>query len=156
MTKQVSATREIAAPPEEIFDVLADPSQHPAIDGSGTVQESQDENPNRLELGSKFGMSMKMGIPYKIRNEVVEFEEGRRIAWRHMGHHVWRYELQPSEQGTVVTETFDWAPAYAGFAYPLMGIPNRNQAAMEATLERLDNYVASARDESGSEGTDAG
>lgn len=141
MTKQVSASRVIAAPPEKIFDVLADPAQHPAIDGSGSVQAARPGGPERLSLGARFGMDMKIGIPYRIRNEVVEFEEGRRIAWRHPGHHVWRYELEPVEGGTKVTETFDWTHARAGFAYPLMRIPQRNLRSIEQTLERLDAYV---------------
>ena len=32
--------------------------------------------------------------------EVVEFEEDRRIAWRHYGHHIWRYTLEPTDGGT--------------------------------------------------------
>jgi uncharacterized protein (UPF0262 family) len=38
--KQVSVTRFIAAPPEAIFDVLADPAKHPIIDGSGSLKVS--------------------------------------------------------------------------------------------------------------------
>ena len=105
----VSASRVIAASPEAIFDLLADPDQHHVIDGSGTVQAARSGNPTRLTLGAKFGMDMKMGVPYKITNEVVELEENRRIAWRHFGHHIWRYELEPVEGGTKVTESFDWA-----------------------------------------------
>ena len=49
------------------------------------------------------------GFPYKIRNTVVEFEEGRRIAWRHFGGHRWRYVLEPRGEGTHVTESFDYS-----------------------------------------------
>jgi uncharacterized protein YndB with AHSA1/START domain len=141
MAKQVSASRVIAAPPEKIFDVLADPAQHPAIDGSGSVRAARPGGPERLSLGARFGMDMKIGMPYKIQNEVVEFEEGRRIAWRHAGRHVWRYELEPVEGGTKVTETFDWGPARAGALYPLLRIPRRNLRSMEQTLERLEAHV---------------
>ena len=81
----------ISASQQEIFALLADPAQHATIDGSGSVKSSRDEHPNRLELGTKFGMEMKVGVPYKITNEVVEFIEGERIAWRHFGGHIWRY-----------------------------------------------------------------
>ena len=73
--------RLIAAPAAAIFDVLADPTRHHEIDGSGTVVEAQEAS-QRLALGSKFGMSMKMGIGYSMVNTVVEFEENRLIAWQ--------------------------------------------------------------------------
>ncbi|HUF31654.1 MAG TPA: SRPBCC family protein [Acidimicrobiales bacterium] len=143
--KQVSGTRVIDATPEAIFAVLADPTKHPLFDGSGTVRESKSSGGERLAMGSKFGMSMKMGVPYGITNTVVEFEEGRRIAWRHAGRHRWRYELEPVDGGarTQVTETFDWGPAIAGVTYPLVGIPAKNKKAIDATLERLDAMLAS-------------
>ena len=112
----VSVERVIAATPDRIFDVLADPAQHPVIDGSGTVKHTRGETPARLSLGAKFGMSMKLGVPYGITNTVVEFEDGRRIAWRHFGGHRWRYELEPADGGTRVRETYDWStsdPRYA-------------------------------------------
>ena len=141
--KQVSVSRVIPAPPERIFDVLADPAQHSAIDGSGSVQGTRPGGPDRLALGSRFGMRMRIGMPYVISNKVVEFEENRRIAWRHFGRHVWRYELEPVDGGTRVTETFDWAPAPPpGVAFiRLTGAVEKNRDAMEKTLERLEAHV---------------
>jgi uncharacterized protein YndB with AHSA1/START domain len=145
--RKVSASRVIAAPPERIFDVLADPAQHREIDGSGSVQGVRGGAPARLSLGARFGMNMRIGVPYLISNEVVEFEEGRRIGWRHLMRHVWRYELEPVDvdgvPSTRVTETFDWGPAPGGALYPLLGFPRSNLRAIEATLERLDRYVTS-------------
>ena len=43
-------------------------------------------------------MDMKKGAPYKIKNKVVEFEPDRLIAWRHVGLHRWRYELEPDHR----------------------------------------------------------
>jgi uncharacterized protein YndB with AHSA1/START domain len=139
--RSVQAQRVIAAKPDAIFDVLADPSRHAEIDGSGSVQKAKEGNPERLALGAKFGMDMKVGVPYSIKNEVVEFEEDRRIAWRHAGHHIWRYELEPIDAGTRVTETFDWATSRAPWALELMRVPERNRKAMEATLVRLAAVV---------------
>ncbi len=34
----VSASTTVAAPPATVFAILADPRQHPRIDGSGTVR----------------------------------------------------------------------------------------------------------------------
>lgn len=140
--RQVSAERVVAAPAERVFEVLADPAQHPAIDGSGSVRASRTAEPERLALGARFGMSMRIGLPYAITNVVVEFEEGRRIAWRHFGGHRWRWELEPVDGGrTRVTETFDWSTSHAPWLLELAGAPARNRRAIEATLDRLADYV---------------
>ena len=138
--KQVSVSRLIAASPQEIFDVLADPAKHPIIDGSGTLKQVKG-NPGRLQLGSRFSMGMKIVFNYSIKNTVVEFEEGRRIAWRHFGRHIWRYTLEPVEGGTEVTETFDWAPAISPGMIERQGYPTKHPVEMAKTLERLDTYV---------------
>ncbi|MTV26639.1 dimethyladenosine transferase [Nitriliruptoraceae bacterium ZYF776] len=140
-TRQVSTSRTIAADRRRIFDVLADPAMHPRIDGSGTVRDVQDGGPDRLELGVKFGMDMKLGTSYRILNTVVEFEEGERIAWRHFHGHRWRYELRDVEGGTEVTETFDWSTARTRWTLELAGIPKRNLEGMRRTLERLETLV---------------
>jgi hypothetical protein len=141
-SKQVSTSRVIDADRQRIFDVLADPGLHPVIDGSGTVQDVQDGGPERLSEGARFGMSMKLGAPYRILNTVVEFEEGRRIAWRHFHGHRWRYELEDAPAGgTRVTETFDWSTARSKLPLELAGIPERNLRGMERTLENLERLV---------------
>ena len=134
--------RFVAAEPQAIFDLLADPTQHALIDGSGTVKAATSDDPQRLSLGAKFSMSMKKGMPYKITNEVVEFDEPTAIAWRHMGRHVWRYRLRPVDGGTEVTEEFDWGVARIPSALKLTGITKKNATAIEATLDRLAEHFA--------------
>ena len=131
------ATRFVAAPAHDIFELLADPASHALIDGSGSVRAPTDDRPERLHLGSKFGMKMRMGVPYRITNEVVEFEEDRRIAWRHLGGHVWRYLLEPTVGGTTVTEEFDWRTSRSPMLLRAMSAPTRNRESIEATLDRL-------------------
>ncbi|MDN4173324.1 SRPBCC family protein [Nocardioides sp. SOB77] len=139
---RVSASTTIAAPPETVFAILADPRQHPRIDGSGTVRGSI-SGPERLILGSRFAMNMRMGAPYLIRNKVVEHEEGRRIAWKHLGSHRWRYELEPvdlaGQPGTRVTETWDatYYPAIGRAVMKRLGMPARNRRGIEGTLPKL-------------------
>jgi uncharacterized protein YndB with AHSA1/START domain len=74
----VSVERVIPAPPEKIFDLLADPARHREIDGSGTVRDPG--STERLKLGSTFDMKMKMGVPYTMTNTVVEFEDNKLCA----------------------------------------------------------------------------
>ncbi|MEJ7585658.1 MAG: SRPBCC family protein [Acidimicrobiales bacterium] len=80
----VSVERVIAAAPEAIFELLVDPRRHRDIDGSGSVRDAHGE-PQRLRLGSRFGMSMKIGIPYSMVSTVVEYDDNRRIAWQTRG-----------------------------------------------------------------------
>jgi uncharacterized protein YndB with AHSA1/START domain len=138
----VTASAVITAPPSTIFAILADPRQHPRIDGSGTVRGSV-SGPERLSLGAEFGMDMKQGAPYKIKNRVVEFEEDRLIAWRHVGPHRWRYELEPVAGGTRVTESWDLTH-YPKPLRPVMRalFGSRTQRAVEQTLVRLQQAAA--------------
>ncbi|MCX6509829.1 MAG: SRPBCC family protein [Actinobacteria bacterium] len=136
--RHVSTSRVIAATPQKIFEVLADPARHPIIDGSGTLVGAKDNSP-RLSLGAKFGM--RMSFHATMRNKVLEFDEGKRIAWRHIGQHVWRYELEPVDGGTKVTETFDWRPSPLAWLLENQDTPTKNLASMEKTLARLDTYV---------------
>jgi uncharacterized protein YndB with AHSA1/START domain len=97
----------IDAPAQQIFDLIADPRCHPLFDGSGTLQGNI-SGPERLYLGAKFGMAMKIRVPYRITNKVVAFEEGRKISWCHLMKWTWSYELKDLGSGrTEVTETFD-------------------------------------------------
>ena len=113
--RKVSRSVEVSATPEEVFDLLADPRRHPELDGSGTLT-GRAVGPDRLSLGARFGVSLHFhGVPYRVTNTVVEFEEGRLIAWRPSEPskkppgHLWRWELEPLDHGrTRVTHTYDW------------------------------------------------
>jgi uncharacterized protein YndB with AHSA1/START domain len=142
--QQVSVTAIIDAPAERLFALLTDPAQHPLIDGTGSVLAVQDGGPERLTLGSKFGMDMKIGAPYQILNTVVEYDQERLIAWRHFYGHRWRWQLRPlDEGGTEVTETFDWSTARFPFLLTLSPFPRRNRRGIEKSLVRLA-HIATA------------
>ena len=141
--KVKSASIIINAPASKIFDVIANPQMHSIIDGSNSVR-SVIKGPTRLALGSKFGMNMEIGIKYRITNTVVEFEENKLIAWRHLGRWIWRYELKEiSSTQTVVIESFDgtttpfnlWLKARKAYPY--------TQKAVAKTLVRLKEYFES-------------
>ena len=137
----VSRSIVIGASADRIFEVLADPRRHGAFDGSGSVREAV-AGPDRLSQGATFRMDMKLGVPYKIGNTVVEFDEGRTIAWAHVGGHRWRYELEPlSADSTRVTETFDATTARSRRGLYVMDAYRRNARSIEQTLPRLKALV---------------
>lgn len=124
------------------------------IDGSGMVRGVHSSPASRLKLGDRFGMSMRIGLPYTTENEVVELEENRRIAWaprlgrpavlaRRFGGYVWRYELEPVEGGTRVRETYDWSRAdrFTQRYIKASRWPLRAERAMQKTLERLETHL---------------
>jgi len=145
----VSVERFIASSPDKIFDLLADPSRHQEIDGSGTVREAGTGS-QRVTLGSTFSMSMNMGLPYTMVNTVVEFEEDKRIAWQprpanplgalFIGGRIWRYELQSQNGGTLVKESWDIRQERLPFLVRSMS--KKVRAGMEQTLARIDKLVA--------------
>ena len=138
--RSVSCERLISAEASVIFDVLADPSQHAAIDGSDTVQGHLGQQ-GRLSLGSTFAMRMRLWLPYRIKSRVLEFEENQLIAWGHFGGHRWRYELRPVDEKTLVTETFDWSTSRLPLVIQAVGYPRRHLKNMERTLFRLAGLV---------------
>ncbi len=135
--KIVSHSVVVPASAQEIFNLLADPRRHSEIDGSGSVKAARVNAPERLSLGAKFGMDMRIVVPYKMTNEVVEFEEGRQIGWRHFGGHIWRYILEPVDGGTKVTEQFDWNTNKSPFMLKVMKAVDNNSKAIQKTLDNL-------------------
>jgi uncharacterized protein YndB with AHSA1/START domain len=108
----VSADLVIAAPAAEIFELIADPEKQPTWDGNDNLAQAA-PGQRVHAVGDVFTMTLTMGQDRE--NHVVEFEEGRRIAWRpaEVGSeplgHLWRWELDPREDGsTLVTHTYDW------------------------------------------------
>ena len=128
----VSASRDIAAPAAEIFELIADPSLQPQWDGNDNLAEAPAGQRVRA-VGDVFVMTTTLG---KVReNHVVEFAEGTRIAWRpaEPGQappgHLWRWELSPIDAThTRVTHTYDWTQ---------LTDPERLPRARATTAEKL-------------------
>ncbi len=138
--------RVIDAPAAAIFDVVADASRHPEIDGSGSVAGPKGVVPQRLSLGATFGMHMKLGVPYSMTNAVIEFEPDRRIAWqtvlagplgRFIGGRIWRYDLEEVAGGTKVTETWDISRDKQAFFLKHGKVGQQTAGSMSKTLDRL-------------------
>ena len=135
---RISATGVAAAPPAAVFDLLRRPANHQVISGDGTVKGTL-EGPEVLELGSKFGMRMRVGVPYRVHSKVTAYEQDHLIAWRHFGGHEWRWTLEPTDNGrsTVVTETFDMSTARLPPALRLFGYPERHRDNVVGSVTKL-------------------
>jgi uncharacterized protein YndB with AHSA1/START domain len=128
----VSASRVVEAPPEVIFQLIAEPSLQPTWDGNDNLGSAETGQRVRA-VGDVFRMTLTGGAVRE--NHVVEFEEGRLIAWRpsevgkRQPGHLWRWELEPRDDGaTVVTHTYDWTE---------LTDSNRMKRARNTTVEKL-------------------
>jgi uncharacterized protein YndB with AHSA1/START domain len=108
----VSTSREVAAAAETIFELIADPALQPRWDGNDNLSEAPDGQRVRA-AGDVFVMTTTKG--HVRENRVVEFAEGRRIAWKpaepgqEPPGHLWRWEVEPmTSTSTRVTHTYDW------------------------------------------------
>ncbi|MFD4432420.1 SRPBCC family protein [Nocardia sp. NPDC058497] len=112
----VHASRDIAASAAAIFELIADPAQQPRWDGNDNLAEASAGQRVRA-TGDVFTTTLTNGADRD--NHIVEFEEGRRIAWNPSERgktppgHLWRWELEPiDDTHTRVTHTYDWAQLY--------------------------------------------
>ncbi len=99
-------------------------------------------------------MSMKMGMPYSMVSTVVEYEPDRRIAWqtrgptpigRFVAGRIWRYELEPVTDGTLVRESWDIRQESALTRPLIRNAADATRRNMAATLERIEDVVAAER-----------
>ena len=112
------------------------------MDGTGMVK-GEFKGPDRLFLGAKFGMKMRLRIPYFITNQVIEYQEGKSIAWQHLLHNVWRYELvEISPSKTLVIESWDGRKARSKWWVSIINSDKWVPKAMAKTLVKLKELLS--------------
>jgi len=154
--EQMIATTTVAAAPDDVFAVLADPTSHAAIDGTGWVRAPLDDQP-LTHTGQVFRMAMHHeGHPdkdYEMANRVEVLDAPHAIAWKPgqesaetgelgFGGWTWRYDLEPSgPAATKVTLTYDWSavPAEVRNAIPF---PPFGQDHLDSSLRHLSTLVS--------------
>jgi uncharacterized protein YndB with AHSA1/START domain len=141
----VQASRDIGAPAATIFELIADPAQQPRWDGNDNLAKAV-EGQRVTAVGDVFAMTLTMGSVRE--NHVVEFEEGRLIAWRPAEQgatppgHLWRWELQPLDDArTRVTHTYDWSALTDEKRFERAR--NTTDASLRRSLERLAQMAES-------------
>jgi uncharacterized protein YndB with AHSA1/START domain len=132
----VSTSRRIAAPATVIFELIADPDRQPEWDGNDNLAQAATGQRVR-GVGDVFTMTLTNGADRE--NHVVEFDEGRLIAWRPSEPgtappgHLWRWQLEPIDDATtVVTHTYDWTD---------LTDPNRLPKARATTADKLQASI---------------
>ena len=155
-TERVTASTTIEAAREAVFAVLADPSAHADIDGTGWVRESLDSD-RIAAAGQVFRMAMyhpnHPDKDYKMANLVEVFDEPRVIAWKpgtespetgelSFGGWIWRYDLEATGPSrTTVTLTYDWS-AVPPQIREYIQFPPFAQEHLDNSLQHLSDLVA--------------
>ncbi len=153
-TERHVVTRTIAATPEEIFAVLADPSRHCNTEPTDWVRDAVDTAPI-TGTGQMFAMNMfltQAGGHYVTHNLVNVFDKDRAIGWMpgqldDAGNHApggwfWRYDLIPNGDRTDVTLTYDWSGASQDFRDQVGGMPLFGDDYLAGSLATLEQAVA--------------
>ena len=138
--KVVRASATVRAPAERIFGLVADPARQPEWDGNDNLARA-DAGQRVRALGDVFVMVLTKDHMERY-NRVVEFEEGRRIAWRpsepgqEEPGHLWRWELRPLGGGaTEVVHTYDWSELTDERRFPRARATTPDR--LRASIERL-------------------
>ncbi len=146
-------TRTIAAPPAQVFAVLADPARHQDIEPGDWVRAAIDPQPI-TGTGEIFAVNMFLefaGGHYVMHNVVDAFEQDRSIGWlpgqfdeagiHQPGGWSWRYDLAPNGQGTDVTLTYDWTSTPQSFRDQVGGMPPFPENYLVESLAALERSV---------------
>ena len=146
--------RAIASDPATIFLLLCDPLGHVAIDSTGMLMGATGDPVTAV--GDEFVVHMDREAlndhplgRYDVTVRITRFEPEREIAWTVLGRlrpqigHVYGYSLEPTEEGTLVTSSYDWSgidPVWrdAGI-FPVI-----SEGALRATLGILARTMAPA------------
>ncbi len=155
-TERVTASTTIEAAPGVVFAVLADPSAHADIDGTGWVRGCL-HGDRITAAGQVFRMAMyhenHPDKDYKIANLVEVFDEPRAIAWKpgtespetgelSFGGWIWRYDLEATGPSrTTVMLTYDWS-AVGPEVREYLQFPPFGQDHLDNSLQHLSDLVA--------------
>ena len=150
MEKIVTVAREIAASPNEVWDLIIDlPNMgrwSPENNGGKWIKGSTGP-----ELGAKFsGENSWEGKSWKAPVTITEFDAPRRFAFemrvRPIGGADWSFDIEPTPEGCKVTQT--WVDQRTKIMKvvggKISGVPDRalhTGMSMEITLESLAKEI---------------
>jgi hypothetical protein len=143
MKTTFSVTTSIQATPAQVFWFLADPSTASVIDPAVVSYEPEG---GTMGMGVWNHIRMKMlGIPLKLTSETIEWEPGRRMAFRSIkpgrpAIGVATHLFEAGREGTVYTWSMDFLPT--GFGGRVMAglgaaLFERNAVAQQARVRTV-------------------
>ena len=134
----VSASAVVAATPDQLFALLADPHRHHELDGSGSVRGAV-SGLRRLALGHRFGMRMRVGLPYQTMNKVVELSPtaASRGATSRGPSGATSWNRSTAARWSPRPSTTAAPPSPAGWSWWLPGAQRRSIAAALRRLQEL-------------------
>jgi uncharacterized protein YndB with AHSA1/START domain len=135
--------RQIAAPPERVFDLLTDHRGYANLTPVRRVEMEHEGAPDPNGVGAIRVMHL-VGPP--LREEVIEFERPSKFAYRLLSglpvkDHVGTVRLEPAEGGTLMIYDVDSTPAI-----PVVG--GAAIAMVKVSVGRLVAAVAKAAERS--------
>ncbi|HEY0821323.1 MAG TPA: SRPBCC family protein [Rhizobacter sp.] len=138
----VSKSVEIAATPEEVFDVWAEVENFPRF--MTMVEEVRPLGGDR----SHWKVKGPAGLRVEWDSAITERERGRLLAWRSEAEsaveHAGRVELQPSSTGTRATVSMTYRPPGGRLGHAMASLFGRNpQQELDHDLECMRRYVES-------------
>lgn len=142
---KVERSIDIAATPQDLYDVIMDPS---CLERWVTIHESLDEAPDgQLTQGSKLTQRLCLaGRSFTVRWTVVENSPNRRVTWEGKGpmhsHAGVTYELASVDGGTRFTYINEFAlpgGLLGRIAGPVVGRVTAGE--LDRSLERLRTMV---------------
>lgn len=138
-----SATIQISAPAADVFAILVDLDRLPTLSPENVRCEYL-EGATSIEIGASFrGYNRARDYEWHADCVVTEFEPGRSFAYEvppGLEHATtWRYVVEPTEGGCVVTESFDAPMLALPDVYPgrIEGRRDNLERACETTLANL-------------------
>jgi hypothetical protein len=151
-SERLDVRRMIPVDAARIFSVLRDPEGHVEIDSSGMLQSSTGEPASNV--GDEFVIHMDRESlndyplgKYDVTVHISRYEQDRAIAWTILGQikpqigHVYGYELEPVEGGTMVTSYYDWSDIDPQWKEADI-FPIISETALRATLGILERTLS--------------
>jgi carbon monoxide dehydrogenase subunit G len=142
---RVERTVEIAASPQQVYDVVMDPAR---LEEWVTIHHHLEDAPNgRLRKGSKLTQYLKLaGTKFKVRWTVVENEPYVRVVWEGRGpvtsHARVVYELEENGGGTTFSYLNEYdLPGGALGRFAGRAVSRVTQKELEGSLQRLKSLV---------------
>jgi len=146
MSEQVSVTREINAPADQVWGMVSDVTRmgewSPENEGATWLGGATGAEP-----GARFrGTNSRGKKKWKTNATIVDVEPGRLFSFRVTATALkvaeWRYAFEPTATGCRVTETWvdQRGRIVKALGKPVSGVADRaahNRAGMEQTLDRL-------------------